>query len=343
MSEARTSIRIGASGDVLAHSNLLRAAKTGAAESEGYSFEGFFRTLDEVVGASDLALFQQESPLTEQVRSVRGGAGVPPVFTAPSELAQALRAVGFHGCSIANNHAWDNGLAGVKETRAILDAAGLGVAGPNPHEPDGHGACYDVGGFVVAHFSYTYTLHNALLLNAGPPPHAPWAAVNLWPERGSEGIVSDARAAREAGADIVLVSMHWGDEYTREVNQDVQDLARSILMSGEVDWIIGNHPHVIQPCEQINGRWVSYSLGNLWGGRRASEMPENPQDTAYASVRFTRGDDGSFVRTLTFTPLVIHQESFAVERATPIDHADTYVRVLRTLRSRCRSVFPVRA
>ena len=106
-------------------------------------------------------------------------------------------------------------------------------------------------------------------------------------------IVGDAIEARRLGAEIVIVSLHWGVE-GRTAPSDAQRLiAEGLTASGAIDLIVGHHAHVLQPIEQVNGTWVMFGLGNILSNMPAGEdWPAASQDGAVATVEFTVGADG---------------------------------------------------
>ena len=131
-------------------------------------------------------------------------------------------------------------------------------------------------GFRVAHLSYTFG-YNGLRL----PPGEEWRSALIDPQR----IIADATQARQLGAEVVIVSMHWGIEGRRDVTPEQRAVAEQVTASGTVDLIVGHHAHVLQPIEQINGVWVIFGLGNM-----ISNLPTGPrwpaacQDGAVAVV-----------------------------------------------------------
>lgn len=80
----------------------------------------------------------------------------------------------------------------------------------------------------VAHLAYTYTYPNDGSPTTVVPPEAPWLRRNLWPAIGSDGILADTEAARAAGADFVVVSMHWGQEYETEPIEQQRSIERTM-------------------------------------------------------------------------------------------------------------------
>jgi poly-gamma-glutamate synthesis protein (capsule biosynthesis protein) len=75
-------------------------------------------------------------------------------------------------------------------------------------------------------------------------------------------ILAAAHRMKQAGADIVVLSMHWGVEYDHLATQEQLDEAHRLLASPDIDMILGDHAHVVQPAQQIHGKWVFYCMGN---------------------------------------------------------------------------------
>jgi len=281
---------------------VLAAARRGS----GWDFGPIFAQIAPVIRSADVAICQLETPLGATGVNLSHGF----IMGAPAAFATGLRAAGFDGCSTANNHTFDQGLAGVRDTRRIMAAAGLQAAGPGPDATHpGQPAFYRTKGFTIAQLSYSYTLDNTVGDTRHVPATAPWTARNLYDVTGVAGIEADARAARADGADLVLVSMHWGEEQDAKPTAEQRRFARELLSSGTVDYIIGNHPHVVQPCQRIDGRMVNYSLGNAlsdqtagivaYGGARSTQAA---QDGMVALVKFRRDAAGRITSTERFQP-----------------------------------------
>jgi poly-gamma-glutamate synthesis protein (capsule biosynthesis protein) len=85
-------------------------------------------------------------------------------------------------------------------------------------------------------------------------------------------ILSDARAARKAGSDLTVVSLHWGSEYQHAATEGQRWVADRLTASGLVDLVVGHHAHVVQPIGRSNGVPVVYGMGNQLSGQRASYL-----------------------------------------------------------------------
>lgn len=294
-SKAPGSITIMAGGDVFTNELPMAQAKKDAG-GNGYDFVPMLAGLKPLVSKADLAICQLETPLTKTNTNL----GYQKRHNSPYQLATALKDVGFDGCSFANNHTYDAGLSGMKQTREIMTSNGLQLAGPldsadePANSPGGQVAWYQAKGFKVAQLSYTYSADNLQLGNmTHTPSDAPFFKQNLFMVRGAQGIIDDAKAVRAEGADLVIVSMHWRTEHKMTNDDDNAQMAAEIAKSGAVNWIVGNHPHVVHGCERIDNMIVNYSLGNelsdmgtQWG------FPPQSQDGIAVEVTFTRDANG---------------------------------------------------
>jgi hypothetical protein len=103
----------------------------------------------------------------------------------------------------------------------------------------------------VAQLSYTFGFN-------GLRPAYPWQANRTDPD----AILAAAHRARAAGASIVVLSLHWGVEYSHVPNADQTALAKRLMASPDIDLILGCHEHVVQPIAKVGGKWVVYGMGN---------------------------------------------------------------------------------
>ncbi|WP_418608055.1 CapA family protein [Georgenia sp. SUBG003] len=227
----------------------------------GYDFVPLMEGVREWTAGADLALCNLEVPLAPPGQAVTGY----PVFGAPGELVPALAELGWDGCATATNHALDRGAAGVDHTLDVLDAAGLGHVGTA--RSDAEAAAPQLyrlerGGreLVVAQLSAT-----TIMNGQAAPASSPWAVT-----RADVAVMTgQARAAREAGADVVVANVHWGVEYTHSPVDEQLRIAAELARGGQVDVLIGSHSHVPQPIDRLpggprgEGMWVVYSMGNF--------------------------------------------------------------------------------
>ncbi|MCU0236757.1 MAG: CapA family protein [Acidobacteria bacterium] len=154
---------------------------------------------------------------------------------------------------LANNHIMDHGAAGLQDTVEALAAAGIACFGAgrlaeNCRNP----LLLASGGKLLALLGYVCATSHPVLA-AGDAP----GAAGLDPER----ITADMRRARAAGAERVIVQLHWGEEHVGLPRPVDVAIAHAIIDAG-ADLIIGHHAHCIQPFEIYRGRPVFYGLGN---------------------------------------------------------------------------------
>ncbi|RSS73321.1 CapA family protein [Streptomyces sp. WAC06614] len=247
-----------ASGDVLPHPSVIQRARTDAG-GEGYDFRPMFAGVQPVVSAADLALCHMETVYGDEDGPFSGY----PAFVSPPQIADALKATGYEGCSTASNHSLDDGADGLRRTLDRFDTVGLGHSGTARTAAEAaRPPVYRAGSAKVAHLAYTFDTNGYPL-----PDGRPWA-VNLTDEK---KIVADARAARKAGADVVLVSLHWGTEWQTEPDDRQLTLGRSLTASRtdgrpDIDLILGTHAHIPQAYEKVNGTWIVYGMGDQVAG-----------------------------------------------------------------------------
>lgn len=305
-------ITIAATGDVLAHHAVNESAREFARQSGGedvFDYSPMFDDVSPLLSEADLALCHLETPLSSDHSSLTAPGTL--TFNTPPELATALAGAGIDGCDFASNHTMDQGLEGLATTEAVVRDAGLGYAGPTAsRDRAGRAETYRVpvasgDPVTVAHLAYTYTYPNSGTPTTDIPQEAPWLEQASWPVLGSEGIVEQARAAQDAGADFVVVSMHWGQEYQAQPTQDQTRIARDLLESGAVDLILGTHAHVIQPCEQVSGRHVIYGLGNFLSNQSPQtnvNLIPATQEGMVALATLRRDADGVVTTALSYQP-----------------------------------------
>ncbi|MBT2460074.1 CapA family protein [Streptomyces sp. ISL-86] len=269
-----------ASGDVLPHTSVIRQ---GAADAggDGYDFRPMFSGVKPVVSAADLALCHMETIYGEDDGPFTGY----PAFKSPPEIADGLKDAGYDGCSTASNHTLDDGADGLKRTLDKFDKVGLKHAGSARTAAEAATATmYTAGSAKVAHLAYTFDT------NGYPMPDGqPWA-VNLMEQ---EKIIADARAARKAGADVVLVSVHWGTEWQTEPDEKQLSLGRALTASQtggrpDIDLILGTHAHIPQAYEKVNGTWIIYGMGDQIAGQMFNHTGATDPRGSYGSIgRFT--------------------------------------------------------
>jgi poly-gamma-glutamate capsule biosynthesis protein CapA/YwtB (metallophosphatase superfamily) len=249
---ARTATVLG-SGDVLIHPPLWEQAHADAKAtgSNGYDFAPMYASVAADVRTADLATCEMETPLAPPEGPFVGW----PDFSAPPQVLTALKGVGYDTCTTASNHTLDQGYDGLKRTLDELDAAGLRHTGSarSRREADTPLIVTLANGVKIGQLGYSFNFNG----------HEPVAG-KTWEANLIDvpAILAAATRMKRAGADIVVLSMHWGVEYDHLATQEQRDQAARLLASPNIDLILGDHAHVVQPAQRIHGKWVFYCMGN---------------------------------------------------------------------------------
>lgn len=253
-----TEVTLAAAGDIMVHSPQYQSAYD--PETGTFDFSRHFLEISPYLRQADLTVANLETTLTGRAYPYAGY----PRFNSPPELAGNLQEAGFDLLFTANNHSLDYGETGVLNTITHLEAAGLDFVG-TARDPGEQAEGYRVNlqQIDLAFFAYTYGT------NGIPIPRGKDYLVSLLDEG---QITADIQRAKEdEGADLVIIGLHWGQEYQRLPTPQQRQLARRLVDAG-ADVIIGTHPHVIQPVEWIETEdhrgLVFYSLGNFISNQR---------------------------------------------------------------------------
>ncbi len=246
-------------GDIMVHADQLASAYDN--RSGKYSFHGFFEDVRDYLGSADLTMGNLETTVATREKGYSGY----PQFNTPREILTALREAGFDVLTTANNHSMDRREYGILKTIEHLDEAGIKHTGTfSSAEERSKVLIIDIRGVKVALLAYTYGT------NGIPVPAGKSHLVNLLD---LQQIQKDVSKARAEGADVVLVSLHFGIEYRRFPGEEERQLVEEVFRAG-ADIIAGSHPHVLQPMVRrdlladADGLFVAYSLGNFISGQR---------------------------------------------------------------------------
>jgi poly-gamma-glutamate synthesis protein (capsule biosynthesis protein) len=149
--------------------------------------------------------------------------------------------------------------------------------------------------------SFTYGLNGFRI------PDNKWWLVNVIE---AERIIKQAKNARDRGAEFVIVSLHWGEEYRTAPTDFQRDLARRVLGSPAIDAVIGHHAHVVQPITTVRQRFVVYGMGNHVS---AQYSPVNTQDGLMVKLLVEERDTGRFVVDgIRVTPTYVERGTYRI-------------------------------
>ncbi len=284
-------------GDLLPHTSVLeQAAAYGAPHGAQYDFRPMFTDVEPLLAAADLAICHLEVPLSADNALIASY----PSFSSPKELGRAIAAAGYDACSTASNHTLDQRSEGVVATLDVLDRNAVDHAGSyRTEEAAATPVLYEAGnGLTVGHVSAAYGFN-------GYTPDTPWRVGTLDPNT----LVARGRAAREAGADLVVASLHWGVESQHDPTADQLALAETLTASGAFDLIVGHHAHVVQPVRRFHGVPVVFGLGNFLSNMTDPEE----RDGVIAEVNATRpAGETAWRFDIGITPTWVDPSSFTI-------------------------------
>lgn len=194
-----------------------------------------WKKVAETLSRADITYINLEAPLLHNCQSKREGM----IFCGKDEMVKGLVFAGVDVANIANNHMGNYGIDGINETKKILannKILSAGIFGPSY--------------LTVKGVSFAFLGYNDI-----PGSQPIDNEVNI------DQMVGEIKAARKQ-SDIVVVQLHFGNEYIREPEERQRYLAKIAIDNG-ADLIIGNHPHWIKPIEFYKGKLITYGHGNF--------------------------------------------------------------------------------
>lgn len=283
-----------AAGDNLIHNTIYTQAQARAGGS-GYDFSPVYAGIAPMVAKADIVFINQETPVASKVLEVSSY----PMFNTPVESVEALAAVGFNAFNLASNHTLDKGEKGM---RATLDFMGtlpnIVHFGAYRNEEDLNTAhTIEKNGIVFSFIGIT-EMTNGMSLPDNSELRLVYAS--------QTEEIREMLATAKANADVVVASVHWGDENQLEAAERQKELARQLTEWG-ADIIIGHHPHVLQQIEVLtrsDGTEVPviYSLGNFVSSQRGKA---NMVGGFFGcTVKKNLKDDAIEVTDIAFTPTI---------------------------------------
>ena len=304
-------LTVGGIGDILIHDRVYQDAFNGT----HYNFNPIFENVKSILEAPDVLTANQESMLG----GIDIGVSSYPMFNSPHEVADALVNTGVDIVSLANNHTLDKGERGILSATDYLNSIGLPHVGSFLNEEDRQKLrILTKNGIKLAFLSYTYGT------NGIPVPDGKDFLVNLI----SRDIMSEEIARAKKEADVVIMSIHWGNEYQRIPTNEQKDLANFLANEG-VDIIFGSHPHVLQPMEWIvraDGRksFVIYSLGNFISGQVRDYKDIGGMATVEITKHVTETGKRIELSNPTFYPTFVSSQSNKNYRVVPLEKAGSF-------------------
>ena len=290
-------LTISVSGDLLVHKAIWEIAND-YAHGKGFNFVPLFAKIRPFIRGADLALCHLETPL------MSGDPVGFPVFRTPRSLARAIRVTGWDVCSTASNHTLDHGQDGINSTITTLRRHGIKHTGSAVSAKQARRiTILKAKGVKVAFLAYTQ------LGNGQRQPH-PWSL--KWAD--GPTIISDAKRARRLGADVVIVTLHWGQEFQSKPSALQVALATTLNRSRAITAVVGQHAHVVQPIRYINGKLVLFGEGNLLANQGAyAGLTPGSRDGLIGLLRIRVNPDGkSQLRHIDYVPTYVSEDGFTV-------------------------------
>jgi poly-gamma-glutamate capsule biosynthesis protein CapA/YwtB (metallophosphatase superfamily) len=309
--EMTTQLSLGAIGDILIHDWVYEDAQS----SSGYDFKPMFKHVKGKLQKPDLLLANQETVLG----GVEMGLTSYPTFNSPQEVGDALIDAGVDIVSTANNHSLDKGEKGILRSIEYYEKVGLPYVGFFKDKEDQEKLrILHKNGVKLAFLSYSYGT------NGIPVPKGKDFLVNLIDQEKMKTEIHKAKAL----ADVVVMSIHWGNEYQRIPTEEQQLLGQFLVDEG-VDIIFGHHPHVLQPMQMVKTKdqrnaFIVYSLGNFISG----QMRDYKDIGGLATIKITKkvSPKGTDIELSNpeFSPTYVSNKHLTQYRVVPLQEAKAF-------------------
>jgi poly-gamma-glutamate synthesis protein (capsule biosynthesis protein) len=286
-SSAPTRFTLTAVGDIMLDRGVGTRIKMNLPEYPFIHVAGLIRD-------ADIAFGNLESLISESGEKTKGK---EITFRASVESVTGLSFAGIDVVSLANNHAVDFGDPALLETMDILAHNSIAYIGAGANFSSAHRpACFMINGIKVAFLAYSYEFHKVKAASEGPGI----AVID------AEEVKKDILSCRK-WADTVIISCHWGWEYSDHPDKKTRDFAQLAVDAG-ADLLIGHHPHVIQGVESYKKGLICYSLGNFVFDQTGNRVKRG------LILNCTLGKSGPLKANLI--PVIIDQREFRPKPAS---------------------------
>ena len=238
-------------GDCLIHGAVYMDARTGA---DSYDFSGMIELVGPEISKYDLRYYNQETIIGGK----KLGLSHYPRFNSPEEIGDNMVDLGFNLVSLANNHSLDKDEVGILNSNEYWKTKDVITAGTNSSWDERNDIkVYEKNGIKYAFLAYTTTTNGLSM------PKGKEYLLNVYSDEQAKEDIDKIKDK----VDVIIVSMHWGEEYVFEPTSSQKEIAKYLSSLG-VNLIIGSHPHVVQPVDYVGDTLVIYSLGNFLSGQR---------------------------------------------------------------------------
>lgn len=242
--DQNASVHMSFTGDILLSRGVQKEL-----DEQGYAYP--YARISAYLKQDDLSLGNLECPITEYETPVHKDRSI--LFRANRDNAARLYKNGFNLLNLANNHSMDQGKKGMLDTLEALTEEQIEVVGAGPKKEEAQTLkTVMIKGKTIGFLGFSVFPPEGYIYASDQPD------VSLYDPVQSPKLVAEA----EKQCDYLIVSMHWGPEYSRYASTAQQEMAHTLVDSG-ADTIIGHHPHVLQGIEKYKGKMIFYSLGNF--------------------------------------------------------------------------------
>lgn len=297
---------VGATGDILLHDRVIASGLDKATGQ--YDYSNIFTYFSKYVQQVDYGVANMEGTLcgTENGYKYAGY----PCFNAPDAIVGATKSAGFDMLLTANNHSYDTRSVGFMRTQQVIADRGLDYIGTVPTAETTNYLIKDINGIRVGMTCYTYEtgknskgikMLNGIGMSAEDAP-----LINSFDYNDLDAFYQkldgEIGQMKAAGAECIVLFIHWGDEYKTTPNSWQTKIAQALCNLG-VDVIVGGHAHVVQPIEVLTNKndptrttLCLYSLGNAVSNiRKSSTRPVETEDGMLFSFTLAKYSDGSVI------------------------------------------------
>ena len=239
-----TEITLVAVGDIMLGDSAMLIGRGVNSKIKEKGVKYPFQHVVSTLRTGDITFGNLECVLSEKSEKVHSSQSL--IMRGMPRSGEGLRYAGFNVLSLANNHTMEHGEEALFETMEVLSSYGIKYVGVvEDAKKDRNPIVVQIKGIKIAFLAYCLLHEDTAYCNVDNPSE----------------IIEDVKKSR-LQADVVIVSLHWGDEFIQKPSPQQVKLAREIIDAG-ANVILGHHPHVLQGIEKYHGGIIAYSLGNF--------------------------------------------------------------------------------
>ncbi len=286
-------------------------------QTADYNFAPMYDDIKQLIASADLSYINVETLIGGNSNPINGY----PMFNSPEAAGETLLSLGFDVFNLAHNHMLDSGDDRylINCDRFFTERGGTTIGYYENSADTENIVVVERNGIRIAFLAYTYAT-NGITLSSSAQTFIPYM---------DEALIKRQMAIAKERADLVFVSMHWGDEDSFTPNGSQRSIAQLLVDEG-ADVIIGMHPHVIQEAKWVTREdgsrcFLVYSLGNLVSGMYGGK---NALGLMLSLDIVKEGNNTPYVDNVRLTPTVCHY----VKKASVNPQMDTGFRDFKIYR-----------